>query len=114
MDLAANAIDLALQTGEANALVADAKGQRLCVNLGRTQLLEVLFESQAGGLLFELPIGDALAQGLQRMFGFQAQLIAGAQLCRQAIVTAAAGGQVLFTLHFHLQGLLQSAFLGQG
>ena len=56
------AINVALHTSKAHTAFFDGQLHRLQIGLGIPQLLLVLLEAQARGLLFKLEFGDALAQ----------------------------------------------------
>ena len=71
-----------------------------------------MLEAEAGRLLLELEIGDALTQRIKLPLQLQSPLVAGAQLGRQVVVFAALGPQGLFTLQFQRQRVLQAGLCG--
>jgi len=76
------------------------------------QLLAVLLKAQAGGLFFELKLGNAAAQGLKLALKLQAAFVTGAQFGGEVIVLAALGGQVFFAGQFAVECILQTALGG--
>ena len=63
-NLAMQAVDLALQPRQSDVVGQDGGRHGFEVSLGVCEQLCVLLQSQTRGLLFELEIGDALAQRL--------------------------------------------------
>ena len=107
------ALDLRLQTGQAHLAVGQAGGQFIQIRLRVRQETVELLVAQSRGLLFELEVGDALAQGLQLVFELQAALVAGAQRGGQAVVASALGRKRLFALQFQGQCVLQAGGCGR-
>jgi hypothetical protein len=91
--VAVQAVDLALQARQAHAAFGHRLRHGFQVGLGVGQQLGVLLQPQAGGLLLELHVGDALAQRVQFALQLQAAFVAGAQLGGQVVVFAALGAQ---------------------
>ena len=106
-------VDVALQALQLHPGVADRLRQRRHVHRRGRELLKVLRAAKRCGLLFELQLGDLLAQRLQAAFGRQALLVEAAQLGTQVVVLAALCTQRGFALELERQRGLQTG-LGHG
>ena len=102
------ALDLGLQCRQAHAAIGQTGRQCVQVRFGLRQETIKLLVTQARGLLFELEVGDALAQGLQLALQLQAALVAGAQGGGQSVVAAALRGQSRLALQLQGQCGLQA------
>ena len=77
--LAADAVDLGLQAVQLDAAVLDAPAERLAIDLGGVELLQVLRAAELRGLLLELQLGEPVAQRLQAALELEALLVGAAQ-----------------------------------
>ena len=111
-DLAVEAVNLGLQTGQAHAAVGQCLCHRLKIGLSISKQLGVLLKTNSGRLLFELELGDPCPQWVKLALLQQAPLVTGAQLGGQIVVLAAKRPQLLLPRHLDGQRLLQTALRG--